>query len=218
MKKKFVVIGLGRFGFNVACKLAQEGMDIIAIDNDKDIVNEIRDSVNQAVVANATECETLKAIGVDEVDVAVLSLGSRLDNAMLVLLHLKEFKIPHILVKAISDDHGKIFELMGATEVVYPEKEVGMRVGERLAHPNVLERLVFSKGHSIAEIEAPEGFHSKTLKEIGIRANFGVVVAAIKKKNSDDINIAPSADDSIYAGDIMVVVGHDKDIDKLKTL
>lgn len=214
--KKVAVIGLGRFGYNIACKLAEEGLDVLAIDDNREVVQQIRDNVSQAVIANATDRDTLKSLGVDEADTVIVSLGERLDNAMLVLLFLKEFGVPHIVIKANSADQSKIFAMMGAHEVLEPEKEVAIRMGERLARPNVLERLVFAENHSIAEIKAPPLFIGKTLKDLGVRAKFGVVVAAIKKETGNKINIAPSADDVIVEGDRLVVVGHDDNIDRLK--
>ena len=217
--RRFAVIGLGHFGFNVAKRLYEDGHDVIAIDLRKELVQEIKGNSSQAIVADASERETLESIGVRDVDVAVVSLGEKLDASILVTLHLKEMGVEQIIVKALTDDHAKVLKMIGATELVFPEKDMAIRVAERLSTPTVLDQIEFMEGYSVVEIEAPKQFFGVALMEANIRHKYGLSVVLIRKKGEKGaVLVAPRATDVISEGDILVLLGADDDIEKFKSL
>ena len=224
-----VVLGLGIFGASVARALAEKGCEVLAIDEDEEKVKEISDVVTQAVQANATDEKVLRALGVDKMDAAIVSTGEDMEASILITLLMKELGIKTIVAKAISPSHGTVLRKVGATRVVFPERDTGVRLAESLAAPDILEHIALSPEYSILEVHAPKSFIGSTLREIDVRAKHGVDIIAIKKKlpyltdagESDfkeQILITPNADEEIADGDILVVLGANKKIDKLRSL
>ncbi len=211
----FAVIGLGSFGFNVAKTLHARGQRVIAIDNDRDVVQAIKDFSHKAVLADATEMETLEALELGGVDAAVVSLGQKIDASILVVLHLKELGTRAIIAKALNEDHGKILEKVGASEVIYPEKEVAIRLGHKLASRNVVDYLPFTEGYSIVELAPPREFIGKTLRELRIRNRFNVQVVAVKEVLTERVTLVPSPDFVVKDSDILVLMGADGDLDAM---
>ena len=222
MKKgKFLVIGLGNFGSNLARRLFERGQEIIAIDIDEKKVTEAKDYVSEAVVADATQREALGQLGLDKIDAAVISLGeSRIDASILATLHLRDMGIKSIIVKAISPEHGRIVERIGATEVIFPEKEVALRLADRLSTPHVFEQVDLHEGYTLVEMMAPKELWNKTLKEAGIRSRYGVTVVWIKRKTPDgkETSVVPRPDDKVIEGDVLFVLGEEKAIEGFKKL
>jgi trk system potassium uptake protein TrkA len=216
--RSFVVIGLGKFGFNVAKTLYGLGQEVTAIDVDKDVIQRIQDHSNQAVVTDATVSANLTALGVDNVDVAVVSLGEKMDASILVSLHLKELGLNEIWVKAISEDHGKILKRIGVTEVIHVEKDMAHRVAHNLSRPNVLDYLPVSEGYSIQETSVPQAFTGKSLLDLNLRKRFDINVIAIKELVPERLVLNPEADFLLKDSHIMVILGRDQDLDKLKNL
>ncbi|MDH3975762.1 MAG: TrkA family potassium uptake protein [Deltaproteobacteria bacterium] len=217
--RRFAVIGLGHFGFNVARRLYDDGHEVIAIDMNKDLIREVKPFCSQSVMADASDRETLEAIGIEEVDVAVVSLGEKLDASILVTLYLKEMGISQIVVKALTDDHARVLKIIGATDIVFPEKDMAIRVAERLSTPTVIDQVEFMEGYSVVEIEAPKKFWGVALRDAEIRHTYGLSVILIRKKGGKgDILISPKAIDVIDEGDVLVLLGEDGDIEKFKAL
>jgi trk system potassium uptake protein TrkA len=216
--RSFVVIGLGKFGFNVAKTLYQLGQEVTAIDMDKEVIQLIQNHSSQAVVTDATVSANLTALGVEEADVAVVSLGEKMDASILVSLHLKELGLKEIWVKAISEDHGKILKRLGVTEVIHVEKDMAHRVAHNLSRPNVLDYLPVSEGYSIQETSVPQAFTGKSLSDLNLRKRFDINVIAIKELVPERLVLNPEANFVLKDSDIMVILGSDKDLDKLKNL
>jgi trk system potassium uptake protein TrkA len=216
--RSFVVIGLGKFGFNVAKTLYELGQEVTAIDVDKEVIQRIQDHSSQAVVTDATVSANLKALGVDNVDVAIVSLGEKMDASILVSLHLKELGLNEIWVKAISEDHGKILKRLGVTEVIHVEKDMAHRIAHNLSRPNVLDYLPVSEGYSIQETSVPQAFTGKSLLDLNLRKRFDINVIAIKELVPERLVLNPEADFILKDSDIMVILGRDQDLDKLKNL
>lgn len=213
MRKQFVVIGLGRFGRSVAKTLSVLGHDVLAIDKDEHSVQLIMQDVTQAVQADAREEDTLRALGVRNFDVAVVAIGDDLEANILVTLMLKEMGIS-VVAKAQSTQHGKVLERIGADKVIYPERDMGVRLAHNLVTTNVMDYIELSPDYSIFEIMASTIFINKTLGELDLRKRYGINVMAIKKK-ADQIMIAPGANSVIEEEDILVVVGNKKALAKL---
>jgi trk system potassium uptake protein TrkA len=211
-----VVVGLGIFGFNIAKDLFENGFEVIAIDKNKDVVNRIRDFSTKAVLADATDRELLEMIGIQSDDVVIISFGEDLAASTLLTLHLKEMNIKSILVKAPNEDHKRILEKVGATEVIIPEKAMASKVAKGLISPNVLDFLPVSEDFTISEVAPPAGFLGKTLADLRLRGKYHVEVIAIRDVLSDKIQLVPRADFVIKDSDILIVIGKEADIQKIQ--
>ncbi len=217
-KRKFVVIGLGNFGFHIAKSLAAKGHEVLAVDRDPKIIQEMKDYVSQAVIADASDKEALESIGAQDADVAILSLGGNVLASILITLYLKEFGVPEIVVKATTEDHRKILEKIGATKVFFVEREMAERLAETLSNPSVWELMHLSPGYSIVEMEPPQLFVGKSLKELDLRKKYKIQVIAIKELVPERTVVVPPADFVIKDSDILVVIGKDEDIDRIQSL
>ena len=216
MSKRFAVLGLGKFGFYLARRLYEQGHEVIAVDVDKEIVQNIKDYSTQAIIADATNKDTLISLGIEEVDTAVVSLGTRMDHSILVALHLKEIGLKEIVVKAITEDHRKILEIIGATQVIFPEKDMAEKLATSLSSRNIMDYLELSPGFSIMELAPTSAFIGKTIKDLQLRNIYGVQIIAIKELIPERMNLIPSPDSVIKESDILVVMGSDEDLRKVE--
>jgi len=213
---RYAVIGLGKFGATVARTLFARGNEVVAIDNDRGRVQEVRDSCTQAIEANCTDQDTLRALGIQDSDAVVVSLGERMDASILVTLYLRELGVKEIVVKAVSEDHGKILHLIGATEIVHPERDTARRVARGLGLRSIVEYLPLAADSSLVEVHVPAEFVGKTLAELDIRRRFQVLVVAIKR--GEGLLIATGGDERLRTGDVLVLVGRDTDLDAVGRL
>lgn len=220
IRKRFVVIGLGNFGAHAARTLYESGRDVIAIDRSDEAVQAAAEHATQAVVADATDRQTLESLGVNEADAAIISLGERMDVITLTALHVKEMGVPHIAVKALSEDHGRILKALGIHEIIHPEKDMAIRLARRLTRTDVIDFLPLLPGFSITELKAPPEFVGKTLRELALRNTLNVQLVAIQHAEGDEreISIVPRAEDVIHEGDILVLLGADRDLDRISEI
>ena len=214
MRKQFAVIGLGRFGTSVAKTLTALGHEVLALDKNEHAVHDIMNEVTQAVQADAREEETLRALGVRNLDVAVVAIGDDLEANILITVMLKEIGIPYVVAKAQTAQHGKVLEKIGADKIVYPEKDMGIRLANNLIRTNVMDFIELSLDYSIFEIIAPSKFVNKSIGELNLRAVYKINVVAIKR-GIDQIVIAPGANAVVEEKDIMVIVCNKKALSKL---
>jgi len=203
--KTFGVIGLGRFGYHVARTLAQGGAEVIACDVDEEKVREISEYVSLAYVLDATDAKALKESGIANVDVAVVSIGENIEASILIVVQLKELGVKEIVAKAVNPLHGKVLEKLGVDRVVYPEKEMAIRVAHSLLVGEFIEEIPIGEKHSLFELKAFDFMLGKTLRELDIRRRFGVSVLAIKR--GENLIVNPVGDEKILPGDILVVLG-----------
>jgi trk system potassium uptake protein TrkA len=213
---RYVVIGLGKFGATVVRSLHERGHEVIAIDQDKQRVQEVRDSATQAIEADCTDQDTLRALGIHDADAVVVSLGERMDASILVTLYLRDMGVKEIVVKAISEDHGKVLHLIGATEIVHPERDTARRVARGLGVRSIVEYLPLAKDSSLVEVKVPDEFVGRTFAELDIRKRFQVLVVAIKRGES--LLLATGGGERLQAGDVLVLVGRDPDLDAIGKL
>ena len=214
--KRVIVVGLGIFGFNIAKELYESGLEVIAIDKHKETIQKIKDFSTRAILADATDKELLETIGIQEDDVVIVSFGEDLAASTLLTLHLKEFNVKEIIVKAPNEDHKRILEKVGATEVIIPEKEMASKVAKSLISPNVLDYIPLSQDYTISEIAPPSSFLGKTIGELQLRKKHHIGVIASRDVLTDQIQMIPSADFVIKDSEILVVIGKEKDIQNLK--
>jgi trk system potassium uptake protein TrkA len=208
MKKKnrtFGVIGLGRFGYHVARTLAQGGAEVIACDVDEEKVREVSEYVSLAYVLDATDAKALKESGIANVDTAVVSIGENIEASILIVVQLKELGVKEVVAKAITPLHGRVLEKVGVDRVVYPEKEMAIRVAHSLLAGEFIEEIPIGEKHSLFELKAFDFMLGKTLRELDVRRRFGVSVLAIKR--GENLIVNPMGDEKILPGDILVVLG-----------
>lgn len=215
---KFAVIGLGSFGSNVAKTLYEKKHEVLAVDVDKEKIENVKTFVSNAVHMDAAVKENLQALEIQEMDVVVVSLGPEMEASILTVLYLHELGAKRIVAKALTEDHAKILEAVGATEVIYPEKDMAIKTALRLSNPNVLEYLPLLSGIDIQEIAPPEKFIGKSLRELDIRNRYGVQVIAIKELIPEKITFIPTADFVIKDSDILILLGDQKKLEKLNAL
>ncbi|MBP2002027.1 trk system potassium uptake protein TrkA [Paenibacillus shirakamiensis] len=213
-KKQFAVIGMGRFGFSVADSLSKMGYDVLAIDSDEHRTQAVSNIVTHAVSADSTDEEALRALGIRNFDVVVVAIGEDIQASILTTLILKDLGGPVIVVKAQNELHGKVLQKIGADKVIYPERDMGLRVAHHLTSPNILDYIELSEEYSILEIRASTQVIGQNLKELNVRAKYGCNVMAIKREGK--MNISPDASDRLSDGDILVIVGHKDDLMKLE--
>ncbi|MCQ6559188.1 potassium channel family protein [Paenibacillus mendelii] len=213
-KMQYVVIGMGRFGSSVATALSNLGFEVLAIDSDEQKIQEIANIVTHAVSADTTDEEALRALGVRNFDVVVVAIGADIQASILTTLILKELGVPRLIVKAQNELHGKVLSKIGADKVVFPERDMGLRVAHHLISPNILDYIELSDDYSILEIKAPAQVVGKNLKQLDIRARFKCNVLAIK--TGDKMNISPYAEDIIHENDTLVIVGKNEDLSNLE--
>lgn len=212
--KQFVVIGCGNFGTSVAVTLHKLGYDVLAIDKNEEKVQEIASKVTHAVQADAIDENTLKTLGLSNFDVAVVTIGSDLQSSILATLITKELGIEVVIAKAKNELHAKVLSRIGVDKVVFPERDMGIRVANNLVTSSFLDMIEFAPDYSIVEINAIKEWTGKALKDLNLPNKFGINVIAIK--HDGKMNISPYANDVIKKDDILIVIGHNKDLKKLE--
>ncbi|MDD5010506.1 MAG: TrkA family potassium uptake protein [Phycisphaerae bacterium] len=221
--KKFAVIGLGRFGRKLAIALTMSEAEVIAIDQNRDIIDEIRDEVTHAVRIDSTDEDALRAQGLDKVDVAIVGIGQggrSFESSILTVVNLKTLGVPLVYARAESITQGHVLEKIGATEVIYPEIESAQKWAYRLIAPQITEKIDFAPGYSIASVIATASFHEKTVLDLQLRQKYRINLVSIKRgekagaEKGEIINV-PLPDTVIYQGDTLMVAGSDVDLAKL---
>lgn len=214
MKKEFAVIGLGRFGGSILKALSEQGMEVMAIDNNEERVNQFAMIASHAVVGDTTDEAVLKSLGIRNFDHVIVAIGDDIQSSILTTLILKELGVKNITVKAQNDYHEKVLRKIGADHVVHPERDMGRRIAHNIISNNVLDYLELSDEHSIVEIVASENLDGHSIIDLDIRAKYGINIVAIKRK--DDILVSPQASEIIQKGDILIVIGADADINRFE--
>jgi len=223
---KFAVIGLGKFGFNVATTLYDNGAEVIAIDNRQEIIDEISGRVSDPIFMNSTDEKALKSNGIQDMDAVILAIGNNIEVSVLTTVILKKIGVTNIYAKVDSKVHGRILELLGIQNVIFPEEQIGNQLANSLLSSNVMEYIDLSSGHSVVELMVPEDWVGKTLQQLALPTKRGINIIAIKfteqivsedgeNKISHKINDMPGANDIIKPDDIMVMIGPKTKINQL---
>lgn len=221
--KRFAVLGLGRFGYTVATYLAKSGADVIAVDSDETIVNDVGKQVSVAICMNAADREGLVAHGIDKVDAGVVAIGQNFEANLLTTALLKELGVGKVIARASNDVQKRILELIGADQVIFPEDAIGMRVAQSLISSRIVDITALFEGLSVAQVVASKVLIGKKIGEIKFRQKYKCNIVVIKRKSdqsdlkgeSPRYNVLPEPDDKILVGDILVVVGAERDIERL---
>lgn len=224
--RHFAVIGLGRFGFQVAKTLAEKGASVIAVDIKEELVERAKNIVSDAIQLDSTDEEALKASGIANVDVAVVSMGEDVESSILTTALLKNMDIKEIVVRATTDLQAQILGRVGATRVVFPEKDMGVRVGHSILAPGVLDYFELGADYNLAEIYVKGEFVGKSLRDIDLRKNFGVTEIMVMRRVWEttkegkpvekQVRELSDPDYVVKEGDILVVVGNTKNLEVLE--
>ena len=216
--KRFAVIGLGKFGFHMARVLFEEGNEVVAIDKDPDRVQEIDPYCTEAIVLDASDKEKLRSLGLHEMDAVVVSIGSDVSRSVLLTLYLQEIGVKKVLAKAMDEDHAKVLMKVGATEVIHPEKAMAVKVAQGLSRPNILDFIPLSEDFNLLQIAPPSAFIGKTLKQLDLRARYNIHVIAVEEVLTENFVLVPPADFVIKDSDILIVIGRNQDVRRVKDL
>ncbi|ALS23457.1 MULTISPECIES: potassium channel family protein [Paenibacillus] len=208
---QYAVIGLGRFGSSLAEELLKLGYEVLGIDVDEEAVEEMSDKLTHVVVADSTEEEVIRSLGIRNFDCVVVAIGNDIQASILTAILLKDIGVKTVVAKALSELHGKVLNKIGVDRVIYPERDMGIRVAHQLVSPNLLDYIELSNDYTIAELAVPKRLAGRTLKELDPRARYGCSVVAINRKNG--VIIAPTAEDTFEERDVMVVIGTNEQIE-----
>jgi trk system potassium uptake protein TrkA len=213
--KQYAVIGLGRFGRGVCSTLHRLGYDVLGTDVDEKRVAQVLTDqiVGHALQLDSTEPSALKEAGIFEFDTVIVAIGNYLQESIITTLNLKEGGVPHVVAKASSEVHGKVLTRVGADHVVYPEHEAGCALARLLTRPAILDRFELDPHNSIVEAIVPKEFDGKTIYDLQLRTRYGLNLLAVCNDGTFEVN--PNPNRRLYKGEIMVVIGSNKDIDRL---
>lgn len=214
MSKQFAVIGLGRFGSSVARTLYEMDYEVMGIDESEENINEHIQYMTHAVAADSTDERAMREIGIRNFDVVVVAIGADIQASILTVLILKEMGVKRIVAKAQNERHGKVLYKVGADRVVFPERDMGVRVAHNLISANVLDFIELAEDYSVAEVVVSAAMVGESLRQLDVRARYGVNVIAIK--SGDKFNISPGPDEIIQENDVLVVIGHNKDLQEFE--
>ncbi|UJF32262.1 potassium channel family protein [Paenibacillus hexagrammi] len=213
-KNQYAVIGLGRFGSSLSKELIKLGYEVLGIDKDEEAVDEMSSELTHTVVADSTDEEVLKSLGVRNFDCAVVAIGDDIQASILTAIVLKDLGVKMVVAKALSELHGKVLNKIGVDRVIYPERDMGIRVAHQLVSPNLLDYIELSKDYTIVELSVPKRLCGLSIKELDPRAKYGCSVVAINKKNG--VIIAPMATDVVNEKDVMVIIGTNDQIEEFE--
>ncbi len=213
--RQFAVIGLGRFGRAVCGSLHKLGYEVLGTDIDEKLVTQALSQrlASHAIQLDSTEPEALKEAGIYEMDTVIVAIGNYLQESIITTLNVKEAGVEYVVAKASSEIHGKLLRRVGADHVVFPEHEAGCALAETITKPGILERFELDPENSIVEVLVPEDFHHKTLAELELRNSYGVSVLALG--DGEKFSINPDPRQKLSKGLVMVVIGCNKDIQRL---
>ncbi|MBN1949305.1 MAG: TrkA family potassium uptake protein [Candidatus Cloacimonetes bacterium] len=223
---KFAVIGLGKFGFNVATNLFENGAEVIAIDTNQLLVDEISGRVSVAINMNSTDERALKMNKIQDVDAVILAIGNSIEVSVLTAVILKKIGVSNIFAKVDSKIHARILEMLGIRNIIFPEEQIARQLANSLLSSSVLEYIDLSSGHSVVELVVPEMWVGKSLQQLALPTEKGVNIIAIKytaQSITEDgeniiekkINDMPGANDVVRADDVLVLLGSKSRINDL---
>lgn len=191
------------------------GHEVLGIDLDEEIVNDMSDELTHSVVADATDEDVLKSLGIRNFDCAVIAIGDDIQSSILTAIVMKDLGVNQVVAKALSELHGKVLTKLGVDRVVYPERDMGIRVAHQLVTPNLLDYIEISKDYTIVELSVPKRLCGFSIRQLDPRAKYGCSVVAINKQTG--VIIAPQAGDVVNENDIMVIIGTNNQINEFES-
>ena len=217
-QRHFVVLGLGSFGGALAERLHENGCRVTGVDENRERIDDMKEHLYEAVVADVTEREFLEQLALQDADAVVISLDQNISKSLLATLHARELGAKRIIVKGVSVEHGKILKQMGVERVIFPDEEIAREIADRMTWPNVLDFLPIDPEYSVVEIAMPDSLAGVTLRDADLRKRFGVWVLGVKDALSGKLTILPDGDFRLSDDQILLVVGTQMGIDQLREL
>lgn len=212
-EKAYAVIGLGRFGEDLAIMLAESGKEVIVADRDENKIKEMRQYTEYAFVVENLNKETLKEMGIQNCDVAIICIGEQVDISILTTMSVLELGVLRVISKALSAEQGAVLEKLGA-EVVYPERDMAVRLGKKLLSGQLIDYVALLHDVEIRQIQVPESLNGKTVEEIELRQKFRLNIIAIENISGTNIEVIP--ENVLKKDDIIVVIGKIKNINSFE--
>ena len=214
-QRRFAVLGLGQFGHSLAVELAKLGCEVIAVDMSSKKIEAIRNEVSMAAAGDIRDRAVLEEMCGHAIDVAVIAIGGSLEASVLAILHLLDLGVKDIRAEASTDDRALALSKVGATRILSPERDMGRRVAQGLANPNMVEFLPLTEGHGVVEMEAPSWTHGKTLAELALRRTMGLAVIAVRPPEEGPV-VVPGGDTKLDHKYRVTLVGRDQDLTKFR--
>ncbi len=214
--KHFIVIGLGSFGMALARRLMKNGCRVTGMDELPERLDLLKNELYEAVIGNATERDALQHLPLAAADAVFISMGEDITRSLLAALHAKELGARRIVVKGVSDEHGKLLKCLGVDRVIFPEVEIAEQLADRMTWPNVIDFLPIDPDYSVVEIEVPDSFIGKTLQQLNIRRKFGVSVLGVKDVLSGKLEMFPDGEFKFGADQILLAIGNQEELGRLR--
>lgn len=215
--KQYAVLGLGVFGSTIATTLSEYDCEVIAIDKDESCVERVADEVTKAAVADTTDIEQLKALGIEDIDVAIVAIGTHLEEAVLTTMNVKDLGVPYVIAKAKNKQFSKILDKVGANRVIRAEKDMGVRVARSLLRKNIVDLVELDEDHSLIEMSAPIDWIGKSLQDLNVRQAYHMNVIGVKNSN-DDMLLNIGANYIVKREDRFLVIGKTKELERFDYL
>ncbi len=213
-KKEFMIIGLGQFGKSLVSTLYNSDVDLLVIDRDSHKLEEIEGMTTQAICADASKQEVLEQFDIKSFDGAIITVGHDMEFSVKTVMHLNEMGMPFIMAKATTDFEGRILTKVGADKIIYPDREVGFRLGKEIASGNYYDALDLSDTHSITELVIPSDWINKSIMDLNLRKSYGFNVLGIRRQ--DEVIVNPKPDLPLQDEDVLIILGSNKEIEAVR--
>ncbi len=213
--ERIAVIGMSSFGYYLTRQLAELGCEVLALDKDEAAIDKVKDFVAKAVVADATDGEVIEEIGVLEMDAVVLSMGEDLEASIITAMHLRDLGVERIIAKALSEDHVRVMQMLGVKEIVFPERDTGVRLAYSLSDKNVLQYLSFGSDLAVVEMVPLPEMIGRNLGDLDFRNRYGCQVVALRRQGPEASAWIPGAATILKEEHVLVLMGKQEDLAKL---
>ena len=216
--RSIAVIGVSSFGYYLCKYLSESGVQVMAIDINERKVNLVKNFVKKAIVAEARDKDTLKQLELKDFDAVVLTVGDKIDTSILITLYLRELEVKEIIAKAVTEEHAKILTMIGASSIVFPERDMARRIAYTLRRSNLLDYFPMGDDYSVIEIAPPDAWIGKTLADLNVRVKYNVQIIMIKELVPENTIFIPSGAHIIKESDVLVIIGKDEDLHNIEKL
>lgn len=213
MKKQYAVFGLGSFGESVAIALQGLGCEVIVVDDDMERIEDIANSVSYAMKADFGDPDVVRSLGTKNLDGVVVAVADNMEASIMATLVCKEIGVPYVISKAKNDLHATVLKKIGADAIIFPEKEMGVRLAKNLMSANFADWIALSPDYSLVETVIPRGWMGKSLQDLDVRRKYGINVVGIKV--GEDIEVNPNPEKALEDGMVMILVGANKDLENI---
>jgi trk system potassium uptake protein TrkA len=216
--KSYIIIGLSSFGRYLAQFLSEKFFQVIAVDSNESRINQVKSVVSKGIVTDIKDMETLLKIGVQKADGVIVSLDEAVNDSLIIIYHLKQLGVKNIYVRVLNEDHAKIINLIGNFEIIYPERDSAYKLAQRIDNPNILDYVPISEEYSILDWVPTSKYIGKKIGETDLKKKYNVLVISIEEMVPSRTMLIPKANHLIKDSDVLVVIGKNEDLARLKKL